>query len=96
MSAAARAQLGIIAAAYLLYSAARWVTIGDLATAQEHAEWILALERDLGLAVERSVQAALTGSWVLWVLNHLYLAAQAATQQQHADGGVAAAGGRHA
>ncbi len=76
MSVAARTQLGIIAAAYLLYSAARWVTVGDLPTAQEHAEWILSLEHDLGVAVEHSVQGALTGTWVLWLLNHLYLAAQ--------------------
>src|SRR5688572_10138480 len=76
MPVAARTQLGISAAAYLLYSAARWVTVGDLATAQEHAEWILSLERDLGVAVEHSVQGTLTGTWLLWLLNHLYLAAQ--------------------
>ena len=34
------------------------------------------LERDLGVEVESSVQTALTGTWVLWLLNHAYLAAQ--------------------
>jgi hypothetical protein len=76
LSRRARAQLGIFALAYLLYSAARWLTIGDLSTAREHAGWILDLEHDLGLAVEASVQEALTGTAALWVLNHLYLAAQ--------------------
>jgi hypothetical protein len=70
------AQIGVIVVAYLLYSAARWVTVGDLATARAHAEWILGLEQSAGVAVERSVQVALDGTWVLWVLNHFYLAAQ--------------------
>jgi membrane-associated phospholipid phosphatase len=69
-------QIGMILLAYALYSAARFVTKGDLTVAQAHAEWILGIERDLGVASEGSVQRALTGSWVLWVLNHLYLVAQ--------------------
>jgi len=72
----ARKQIGIFALAYLLYSAARWVTVGDLDTARAHAEWILDLERSTGTAVEASVQRALEGTWLLWLLNHLYLAAQ--------------------
>jgi membrane-associated phospholipid phosphatase len=76
LSRRARVQLGIFALAYLLYSAARWLTIGDLSTAREHANWILDLEHRLGLAVEASVQQALTGTVALWLLNHLYLAAQ--------------------
>jgi membrane-associated phospholipid phosphatase len=72
----ARGQIGVLLFAYLLYSAARWVTVGDLPSAQAHAQWILDRENDLGVATERSVQVALTGTWVLWVLNHLYLAAQ--------------------
>ena len=75
-SPAARAQLGIFLFAYLLYSAARFVTIGDLGVAQANANWIMDLQHDLGVGVEASVQQALTGTWVLWVLNHLYLAAQ--------------------
>src|SRR6185436_3767205 len=33
-------------------------------------------EDHLGVADEASVQRALSGTWVIWVLNHLYLAAQ--------------------
>jgi hypothetical protein len=75
-SARARTQIGIFALAYLLYSAARWLTVGDLDTARAHADWILGLENSIGVAVEGSVQRALDGTWVLWLLNHLYLAAQ--------------------
>ena len=76
LSPAARAQLGIFLLAYLLYSAARFVTIGDLNVAQANAGWIMDLEDQLGVAVEATVQQDLTGTWALWVLNHLYLAAQ--------------------
>ena len=76
LSPAARAQLGIFLFAYLLYSAARFVTIGDLGVAQANADWIMDLERHTGTAIEASVQQDLTGTVVLWVLNHLYLAAQ--------------------
>jgi PAP2 superfamily len=69
-------QIGIFALAYLLYSAARWVTVGDLGVARANADWILHLEHHLGVADEASVQAALAGTWVIWLLNHLYLAAQ--------------------
>jgi membrane-associated phospholipid phosphatase len=76
LSPAARAQLGIFLLAYLIYSAARFVTIGDLGVAQANADWIMDLERKLDVAVEAAVQQGLTGTWLLWVLNHLYLAAQ--------------------
>jgi membrane-associated phospholipid phosphatase len=76
LSPRARKQLGLFVLAYLVYSAARWITIGDLDTARGHAEWIVGVERDLGVAVESGVQSALSGTAVLWVLNHLYLAAQ--------------------
>jgi membrane-associated phospholipid phosphatase len=76
VSAAAKKQMGIFALAYLLYSAARWLTIGDLGAAKANADWILDLEHHLGVASEASVQTALTGTWALWLLNHLYLAAQ--------------------
>jgi membrane-associated phospholipid phosphatase len=72
----ARGQIGIVLFAYLLYSAARWLTVGDLPSAQAHAQWIVDRERDLHVAAEASVQNALTGTPVLWVLNHLYIAAQ--------------------
>ena len=76
LSPRARAQLGLFALAYLLYSAARWVTVGDLSTARAHAEWIVHLEDHLGVADEASIQDALRGTWAIWVLNHAYLAAQ--------------------
>jgi hypothetical protein len=72
----ARIQIGLFLLAYLLYSAARWITVGDLPTARAHAEWILHLEDHLGVADEASVQRALSGTWAIWLLNHLYLAAQ--------------------
>jgi len=72
----ARGQIGIVLLAYLLYSAARWLTVGDRPSAEAHAQWIVDRERDFHVAVEWSVQSALTGTPFLWVLNHLYLAAQ--------------------
>jgi membrane-associated phospholipid phosphatase len=72
----ARGQIGIVLFAYLLYSAARWLTVGDLPSAQAHAQWIVDREQDLHVAAEASVQNDLTGTPVLWVLNHLYIAAQ--------------------
>jgi hypothetical protein len=76
VSPSARTQIGLFGFAYLLYSAARWLTVGDLPSAQAHAGWILHTEQHLGVATEASVQRGLDGTWVIWVLNHLYLAAQ--------------------
>ena len=69
-------QIALFLLAYLVYSAARFVTIGELPDAQANAHWIVNLEDDLAVNVESSVQDALTGTFVLWILNHLYLAAQ--------------------
>jgi hypothetical protein len=69
-------QIGLFLLAYLLYSVARWVTVGDLGAARAHAQWIVHLEDHLGVADEASVQRALSGTWAIWLLNHLYLAAQ--------------------
>jgi hypothetical protein len=70
-------QVGVFLAAYLVYTAARFVTIGDLPSAQAHADWIVGLERSLGVNVEAPVQRALDGSSLaMWLLNHVYLAAQ--------------------
>ncbi len=69
-------ELALFAGAYLLYSAGRFVAIGDLDVATENAESIVRLEQSLSVDVEAGVQGALDGSWLLWVLNHLYLAAQ--------------------
>jgi PAP2 superfamily len=72
----ARAQIGLFLLAYLVYSAARWVAVGDLGAAQDHAAWIVDVEQDLGVATEASVQEALSGTWIIWLLNHAYIAAQ--------------------
>jgi hypothetical protein len=66
----------LFAGAYLAYGVSRWVVSGDHATAVEHAHLIVDLEQALGVAVETSVQRALDGTVLLWLLNHAYLAAQ--------------------
>jgi len=76
ISPGARSQIGLFLLAYLVYSAARWAFVGDLPTAQDHAEWIVGVEQDLGVADEASVQHTLSGTWILWLLNHAYIAAQ--------------------
>src|SRR3954469_7961154 len=76
ISRRAQLQIGLFLLAYLLYSAARWISVGDLGAARAHAAWILHLEDHLGVADEASVQRALSGTWAIWLLNHLYLAAK--------------------
>jgi hypothetical protein len=44
--------------------------------AQEHARWIVDLERDAGLAFEHSVQRALDSGATAFLLSNAYLAAQ--------------------
>jgi PAP2 superfamily len=69
-------QVGLFLLAYAVYTAARFVTIGDLDSAKDHAGWIVGVEHTFGVGVEGSVQHALDGGWVIWVLNRLYLLAQ--------------------
>ncbi len=77
ISTRALTQIGVFLLAYLVYTAARFVTVGDLPSAQAHAHWIVGVERSFGVDVEAPVQHALDGSsWVMWLLNHLYLIAQ--------------------
>ena len=71
-----RRELLLFAAAYLLYSLARWACVGDTDVATQHAHWIVDLERSFSIDVEGSVQRALEGTVVIWLLNHLYIAAQ--------------------
>jgi PAP2 superfamily len=66
----------LFAVAYLAYGASRWIVSGDHSAAVEHAHWIVDLEQAIGVAVELSVQRALDGTAVLWLLNQAYLAAQ--------------------
>src|SRR5215204_5977027 len=69
-------QITLFLVAYLVYSIGRWLTVGELPDAQANAHWIVDLEDSLSVRVEDEVQNALSGSVALWVLNHLYLAAQ--------------------
>ena len=70
------AQVALFLLAYLVYSGARYFTIGDLGDATSNAHWIVRLEDTLGVGIESAVQTALSGTVVLWALNHVYLAAQ--------------------
>src|SRR4051794_19387680 len=72
----ARLQIGLFLLAYIVYSAARFVTIGDLPSAKDHAAWIVGVEHTFHVGFEASVQHALDGTWLIWVLNRLYLLAQ--------------------
>ena len=74
--AAPALQIGLFLLAYAVYTVARFFTIGDLADATANAHWIVDLQNAVGVGVEASVQNALDGSWVMWVLNRLYLLAQ--------------------
>jgi membrane-associated phospholipid phosphatase len=76
ISRSAWIQIGIFLLAYLLYSMARFVTIGDLSDAVANAHWIVDFERSLDIDIEGPVQTALSGTWAIWILNHVYLAAQ--------------------
>ena len=72
----ARTELGLFLGAYLLYTAGRWVTVADIGPATDHAEWIMSTERTFGVAIEGSVQDAIQGGPLMWVLSNLYLCAQ--------------------
>jgi membrane-associated phospholipid phosphatase len=71
-----RPELALFAAAYLLYTAARWFFAGHLAEAREHAEGIVGLERSAHAAIEGSIQRALDTGVASWLLSNVYLAAQ--------------------
>ncbi|HYH88630.1 MAG TPA: phosphatase PAP2 family protein [Solirubrobacteraceae bacterium] len=76
LSLIGRRELFLFLGAYLLYSMSRYLSVGDLSTATGHAEWIVNLQQSIGVNIEASVQSALDGTAVIWVLNNLYLAAQ--------------------
>ena len=71
-----RIQVGVFLLAYLVYSVARWLTVGELPDATAHARWIVDVEKSTGVDIEAPVQAEFTGTVGLWILNHVYLAAQ--------------------
>ncbi len=68
-----RRELALFGAAYLLYNAGRGFTNGDMSLALANADWVLAAQG--GASIERSVQDAFGGVWML-LLSHVYLAAQ--------------------
>ena len=69
-------ELTLFLGAYLLYSLGRFVAVGDVGVATDNAHAIVDLEQSLSVDIEQGVQDAFDGSAALWVLNHLYLAAQ--------------------
>ena len=76
LSLVGRRELFLFLGAYLLYSTSRYVSVGDVSTATDHARWVVDLQKSIGVNVESSVQAALDGTAVIWILNNLYLLAQ--------------------
>jgi len=76
LSLVGRRELFLFLGAYLLYSTSRYVSVGDVSTATDHARWVVDLQKSVGVNVESSVQAALNGTAVIWILNNLYLLAQ--------------------
>lgn len=71
-----RPELALFVAAYLLYTAARWIFGGHLAEGREHADRIIGLERSAHVAIEGSLQRALDAGAPSWLLSNVYLAAQ--------------------
>ncbi|WP_210491674.1 phosphatase PAP2 family protein [Patulibacter sp. SYSU D01012] len=66
----------VAALAYAAYAAARWTGGTDEVAAHANALGLVDLERTLGLGFEGSVQTALDVPALVFVLNHVYLAAQ--------------------
>ena len=73
-----RIEAAYFLAAYLVYVAARWIFVGDPATAQRNATWVWELEQATGTAIEVSVQRAFSAPVLSAVLSNVYLAAQLA------------------
>ncbi len=71
-----RTELLLFFAAYWVYNLARWIFVGNLPQAKDHAHWIFDLEQSAGVAVESSVQRAFDFEVANWVLSNLYLLAQ--------------------
>jgi PAP2 superfamily len=73
---AGRTELSLFLSVYLVYNLARWLFVGDIETAREHARSIVALEQSVGLAIERPVQDALAFAAANWLLSYTHLTAQ--------------------
>jgi membrane-associated phospholipid phosphatase len=76
LSLVGRRELFLFLGAYLAYSMSRYLSVGDLTTATDHARWVVDVQQSIGVNVEGSVQSALHGTAAIWILNQLYLAAQ--------------------
>jgi hypothetical protein len=57
-----RTELRLFLAAYLAYTLARWVFVGDLDEARDHARWIFELEIGLVDTVSQQAAVELTGA----------------------------------
>jgi hypothetical protein len=67
-------ELTLVVGLYLVYRLGRTITRDDLAAATDHARQVLALERFLGIANERGLQAAsLDHVWLIKGLNRYYV-----------------------
>jgi membrane-associated phospholipid phosphatase len=69
-------EIALAVVAYLIYEAARLLTAGSYPSALAHAQQVIALERDVNLDVEGTIQRAFLDSPMLTVLNYVYLVAQ--------------------
>ena len=71
-----RSELSVFLAAYLFYTAARWIFAGHLRVARNNAHQIISLERSLHIAIEGSIQRTLDFGAASWLLSNVYLTAQ--------------------
>jgi len=69
-------EIALAVVAYLIYEAARLLTAGSYPSALAHAQQVIALERDVNLDVEGTIQRAFLDSPMLTALNYVYLVAQ--------------------
>ena len=69
-------EIALAVVAYLIYEAARLLTAGSYPSALAHAQQVIALERDVNLDVEGTIQRAFLDSPLLTLLNYVYLVAQ--------------------
>jgi membrane-associated phospholipid phosphatase len=69
-------EIALAVIAYLIYEAARLLTAGSYPSALAHAQQVIALERDVNLDVEGTIQRAFLDSPMLTALNYVYLVAQ--------------------
>src|SRR4051812_44069259 len=76
LSLVGRRELFLFLGAYVAYSTSRYLSVGDLTTATDHARWVVGVQKSGAVTGEPPAQAALQGTIAIWSLNTLYLAAQ--------------------